>query len=360
MKKLVSRFLYAFKIFGFIYSYEPTYIIWSLLLIICNSILPFINLFFPRRFIEQLIEGDNYFNILYTGLTYGIILLVCLLLKNYFSIKCNGLSERFTMNLKNDLGLGFMNLDFEQIEIGSERDNILLAKNVTQISNGLSHVQEIVTNVITVIGLTYVIIQLDWIFILLVFLTLILKAAFVRYQFKYREKQRIKFAQVDKVGSYLTDVSYFNQAAAKEIRVNNARDWLMKKIVKWRGEMVGLQYKDYGLYTFLQILSALVTTIQSFIILWILANRYSLGVINIADFTMYFNAVTVLTISISNITSKIGEYNQQVLNLSDFDKVIKGKSLYDGSNDTGPLYRGILIWKMLNWNFIMCLFLSKK
>ena len=90
-------------------------------------------------------------------------------------MKCNGLSERFTMNLKNDLGLGFMNLDFEQIEIGSERDNILLAKNVTQISNGLSHVQEIVTNVITVIGLTYVIIQLDWIFILLVFLTLILK-----------------------------------------------------------------------------------------------------------------------------------------------------------------------------------------
>ena len=61
---------------------------------------------------------------------------------------------------------------------------------------------------------------------------------------------------------------------------------------------------------------------QSFVILWLLAGSYIDGAISIADFTMYFSAVAALTASLSAITEQLGNYSQQVLNVSDYKKFV--------------------------------------
>ena len=46
-----------------------------------------------------------------------------------------------------------------------------------------------------------------------------------------------------------------------------------------------------------------------FVILISLARRFADGAIGIGDFTMYFTAVTTLTLKLSSIISTVGEYN---------------------------------------------------
>ncbi|NLK76098.1 MAG: ABC transporter ATP-binding protein [Clostridiales bacterium] len=326
MKKLMYKINMGIKICKFIASYEPMYIFLFLLNIICSSILPLFYVYVPKMFIELLISGSPYPQIAINVLVYSLILLLIELFKQFITTKSNYLIEKFTLSLKNDIGLITMQLELINVERASNRDIISLANNVYQISSLATITQSIISNVITVLGLSYIIVRLEWVFVMLIALTLIIKAIFVRFQFKYREKQRIKFARNDRVGNYLTDILYFKQGAVKEVRVNNAQNWLMGKITAWRNEMVELQYADYGLYTLIQILSAAMTTIQSFVVLWILTGRYIEKVINIADFTMYYSAITTISTSLSSITSQISEYNRQILNFNDFEKIISYKN----------------------------------
>jgi ABC-type multidrug transport system fused ATPase/permease subunit len=174
----------------------------------------------------------------------------------------------------------------------------------------------------TIAGLAYIIFRLDWLFILLVAATLALKAVFVRLQYSYSRRRRLMYAQNDRLGNYLTDLCYFNDGAAKEIRLNNIQDWLMGKIKGYRSEMVAMQLEDYRLYTAFEMITAVIMALQSFAILWSLSARYIGGAISIADFTIYFSAVIAITASLSRITEQIGDYNRQVLNVSDYRKLV--------------------------------------
>jgi ABC-type multidrug transport system fused ATPase/permease subunit len=327
MKKLISQIYMGIKICKLISFYEPMYILWSLFQIIFNAVLPLIYVYFPKLLIENLINGSDYSQIVIIVTLFLLIILFINMMNQYFSGKCSLLAEKFTLDVKNDMGLLTMKLELADIEMASSRDIILLASNVSQVTDVMSLVQRILSNLITILGLSYIIVQLDWLFIALVIVTLLIKTVFVKIQHQYRQKQRLKFTQNDRVGNYLTDVTYYNSGTSKEIRINSAQGWMMKKITAWRNGMVTLQYVDYGIFTLLQVLSVVITTVQSFIILWVLSSRYISGMINIADFTMYFSAVATITISLGSISDQIGDYNRQILNLSDFEKLTSIKLL---------------------------------
>ena len=67
--------------------------------------------------------------------------------------------------------------------------------------------------------------------------------------------------------------------------------------------------------------SKVLTSVQ---ILVSLAKRVMDGIIGIADFTMYFSAVTVLTVTLSSVVSLIGDYNRRQLAVYDFDELSAG------------------------------------
>lgn len=82
---------------------------------------------------------------------------------------------------------------------------------------------------------------------------------------------------------------------------------------------LSLQYGDFDYYAAIEAVSGIILALQSLVILISLARRFADGAIGIGDFTMYFTAVTTLTLKLSSIISTVGEYNMTKISLTDFD-----------------------------------------
>ena len=318
MKRFKEKLTAPIKIFKIISKYEPLYFVLTLPQILLSSILPLLYVYFPKLFIEQLTNGNDYSEIVKTVLLYIGILLVINIMNLFLSNKGDFHVDRFSKKLWQETGSITMSLPLENMEGANYRDRLALANNITKITATAGLLQSIIANIITIIGLAVIITGLDFIFVLLVLATLCVKILFVYLTYKHNEKRRKLLAANDRIGNYLIGAAYFNQGVAKEIRINNLNGWFMGKIKGYRNEMLRLQYGNFKRNALFESITAVIMALQSLMILWILSMRFIDKTISIADYTMYFSAVTTLTITLSTIVEKIGEYNRHQLNLSDF------------------------------------------
>jgi ABC-type multidrug transport system fused ATPase/permease subunit len=112
---------------------------------------------------------------------------------------------------------------------------------------------------------------------------------------------------------------------ARELVKNGAEDYV------FIDEMLRLQYKSFRNYAvFDSILSVLIAA-ESLLVLLLLTDKYSGGMLSIADFTMYFSTVISLTAALSAFTEQIENYNCQILNVNDYRKLI---DMYTQENDS--------------------------
>ncbi len=340
--KIQDKISTPIKIFKIISRYEPIYFILTIPKIIISSILPLVYVYFPKLFIEQLTSGDDY-NIILKSILLYIVLLFGLNVIN--ALISNGISlftNRFIKNMRQQTGDITMSLPLEMVEGAEYRDRLIMSNNITQITGVMDLLQNIISSIITIIGLSAIIARLDIIFVILVCLTLGFKVLFVYLTYKHNEKRRKLYAVNNRIGEYLNGVAYFNHGAAKEIRINNLQKWFMGKIKFYRDEMLRLQYGDFKMNALFESITAFIMALQSFIILYMLSLRYLDSVINIADFTMYFNAIIALTGTLSAIVGYIGEYNRQSLNFSDYN------TLYNTVGNIQPYQKGVMTEKDMN------------
>lgn len=323
MKKFIDNFINSINVVSIIARYEPLYLLVIIPQIILDAILPILYVYFPKIIIQELMNKSEYNIILDVIITYGIVLIIIKVVINYLNSYSMLLTERFSKQLKFSIGKLAMEIELKEIESGKSSDIIRLASNTTKLTETMGLIRKIISNVITISGLAYIIMKLDWSFILLVCGVLAIKTWFVRLQFNYFKERRNMYAQNDRVGNYLTEICFFNNGAAKELRLNNIQKWFMGKIKGYREEMVGLQKHDYSRYLLFEIITTIILAIQNLLILWILSRRYMSGSISIAEFTMYFSAITTITSCLTSITEQIGEYRRQIVNVTDYKKLIK-------------------------------------
>lgn len=322
MKKLLLKLAASAEIIKIIAKYEPLYIAYALPQVILTAVLPLLYVYAPKMIIEKLTDGSPYIDVINVIAIYTGILLLINIINTILSSKSGLYAEKFSKKLRFEIGKITMELAFKDIESANFRDIIGMANNAAGLTVTMSLVQNIIANIITIAGFAYIIIQLDYLFILLVAVILSVKIIFTYYRYTYNRKMRKLFAKNDRVGNYLTGIAYFNEGGAKEIRVNSLQNWFIGKIKYFRNEMVDLQYKDFRRYAIYEILTAVIMAGQSFLVLWILSLRYINSTVSIADFTMYFFAVASLTACLSTITEQIGSYNQEILNVADYKKLI--------------------------------------
>jgi hypothetical protein len=143
------------------------------------------------------------------------------------------------------------------------RDKLLMAKNTTQITTAARLSQNILSNMISIAGLSVIIFLLDSVFVLVILATLATRGAFVFFIYKFNEKLRKLHAQNDRIGNYLNHLALYDQGAAKELRVNNIGNWFMKKMLGYRNEMVRLQYAGFKRHAIYDSIAALIMSLQS-------------------------------------------------------------------------------------------------
>lgn len=301
--------------------YEPLYLILMIPRIIINAILPIVLVYFPKLIIDRLIADNiEYKDIFKIVLIYALILLIMKVIQTYLQSKTSLIAERFTLKLKEEIGTISSLVDLEDVEKTSFKDIVIMGSKASTITHTLDLVQIIITNILTLISLTYIIAQLDLLFFLIVALTFIIKSSFVYYVYSYNKKIRTSVSSNTRILNYLNNTAY-NHGSAKEIRTNNLQEWFLKKVSDCRDEMVRIQYKDFNRYAITNIIMKIIMAVQSFLVLWLLAIRYIEREITIADFTLYFTSVTTLTVTLNNISEKIGAYKQEMLNLLDYKKL---------------------------------------
>lgn len=322
-------------IFKMISRYEPFYMVCSFPQAILTAVQALLAAYFPKLFIEQLMGGESHLNIVKTILLYAAVLLFVSMMNLFLKNRTEFFADRFAKKIRETTGTITMNLPLEVMESADFHDKLYMANHVNEIISAAAVLQRIFSELFTVAGLAAVIAQLDFVLVLFIGAILAVKAFFVYLMQKRLAKQRISYAQNDRVGNYLNNVAYSDKGAAKELRLNNLESWFMGKIHGYRDEMLRLQYGDFRRYALFEVLLSVMMAAQTFCMLWILSAQYIDGVITIADFTMYFSAVTVISTSLSNVIEEIGEYNRMRLSMSDFDRIntagdaVTGKTLSD-------------------------------
>lgn len=321
MKKQFEKLTAPVCIFKIIYLHEPSYLIWSMLQIAANAVLPLLYVYAPKRILEALTAGSGFADVLKIIFSYGAILFLISVGNTFFANKASLAASRFAKKLQYNIGIITMALPVSDIERASTAEAVNLAKNAFAITETASYLSRTISNAITIAGLAYLIVRLDAVSLLSVLAVVSVKSVFTYVQFRYNKKARLLSAQNERVGNYLMGLAYFNHGAEKEIRVDNLQDWFIGKNKAYRNEMVTLQYRDFKYTALFEAILTIVTVLQSFLVLTILAGNYINGTIRIADFTMLFTAITSLTAALSAFSDQISLYNRQVMNVSDYQKL---------------------------------------
>lgn len=311
----------ALKILSMISKNEPRYILFSIPHLLLSSALTMIGIYFPKFFIQQLENKMTFVSIATSVGMYIVILFVVKFVDSFIVYNIDICRERFTKRIRLQAGELTMKLPLASIEGASFGDKLAMANNITKIMDAFSILQSIIINCITIIGLTAIIIKLDAVFLLAIAIVLFIKGLFVYITYLYRKKRRVLYGENDRIGSYLESTAYFNKGAAKELRINAHINWFMKKVKAYRERMLSLQYEDFNHSMRFDVISSLLLSLQSFVILALLAKRVISGIIGIADFSMYFTTITTLTITLSSIITLVGDYNNKQVVLTDFDKL---------------------------------------
>jgi len=311
-----------FSILRLILEKEPSYPLWSLPQLVTSSILPLLAVYVPKRILEALTGSSTFGETARVILFYSVLLLLLKIPDHIFLNRSMLAAERFAANLRFEIGRMTMQLEMKDVETATQRKVVQMANHAAGLTEILGVVRQMVSNVMTIVGLAWITLRLNALLLLVISAVLGIKIFFSHLQFRFYKQARELYAKNDRIGDYLMGLAYFNQGAQKELRVNNLQAWFMEKILRYRGEMVRLQYKDFRRHALFESVMAVLMAAQSLAVLVILTDNYLAGLITIADFTMYFSAVTALTAALTGLTQQIRRYNEQVLHFTDYQTLV--------------------------------------
>lgn len=318
MKKIINKLKTPFKIIKLLFNESPLYFILSFFNILIVPTITFISVYFPKIFIEKMEISNIYMEILIPILYFVLLLIILQTVNkiiNYFKDKC---SNKMTKQLQFKVAEYAIKLDLYQLESPENKNRIYLAKNIVSVVGIFNIFTNIVSNAITILGLSILITSINFVYLIIIGIVLIIKIILNIVQFKYFQKIRVLDADNNRSGRYLDSCLYFNEGSAKEIRVNNLQTWFKQKIVNFRTKMINIQISGMRITYLFEIIMRIFVSLQTCVILILLSQEYINQKINIASFSMYFNSLVLLSNSLIGLINNILSYNNTNVNVQDF------------------------------------------
>ena len=322
----------AFRLLG---RYQPMYYAYMVPLILVTSAIPLTGVWLPKVIIEFLTGGKEYGQILAMVGLYVAILILMNVARNFLACRADLSIARFRARLQLEIGRAAMNAPISEIENARYREEIILAGSVAELSDIMNILQNLFSAAVTILGLGYLIVRVNLLFFLLAGFTLGLKIVLSLVKFRGDEGLRKEEAENNKVGGYLDYLQYYDEGAAKEVRADNAQDWLFGKISAFRDRMVSIQLRSFRRYNLFEALQMLAVAVQNLLILFTLSGYYMEGRLSIADFSLYFSSVTLLSSTLSGVTDQMFSFSRKLLYCSDFNKIV-GQGMGVAENDAAP------------------------
>lgn len=312
----------AFRLLG---RYQPVYYAYMLPLILVSSAIPLTGVWLPKAIIGLLTEGKGYRQVLAVIGLYVALLALENVARNLLEHRADLSVARFKARLQLEIGKTAMDARICDIENARYKEEIILAGSVAGLSDIMSILQSLFSAAVTILGLGFIIVRVNLLFFLLVGFTLGLKIVLSLLRFRYDEGLRREEAENNKVGGYLDYLQYYDEGAAKEVRVDNAQDWLFGKIGAFRDRMVSIQLRSFRQYNLFEALQVVAVAVQNILILLALSGYYMDGRLSIADFTLCFSSITLLSSTLSGVTDQLFNFNQKLVYCGDFNRIVQSR-----------------------------------
>ena len=175
----------------------------------------------------------------------------------------------------------------------------------------------LLTKFFTFIGCLFILIQMQWTLLLMVFITTTLSYGLTHYLQKYRYKHLQEEAQLEKQMNYVLHKAE-DFKAAKDIRIFYLQSWLDDLFVSARNCYQDFQNKVQAILLFGDIFDLLMTFVRNGIIYIYLLYRFMNGNLGIAEFLLMFNTVSQFSEEIRGIFFELTTLYQESLELSVF------------------------------------------
>lgn len=298
-----------------IHHFSKMYLILRIIVIVLNASVPLVMVIFPRFIIDYVINGKYVnavfvvlalflFNMIYSTINQSLIF--------YFEVK----DQLFIRQYEHKLMEKVMSIEYELVESASTHNMKEEAKrgagNILQFIN---NVQNIITNIISLLFAAYLITYLNFWLVILIIVTVALNG-YINYRKTQADiKMERDFAVLQRKWNYFNHICR-DISNAKEIRLYHLSGWLSKKITHFVEDHEALIRSSYHNQSVSRRFAAFSEMIQEGVVYFYIGLQLWKGLITVGEFTQYIAAVNLVSSTIISITNNTLEIrkNRQFIN----------------------------------------------
>lgn len=308
------------------WKYDKLYIIWMVLFQFTNSLIPIVAVILPKYMIDELMGTKNVYRlILYVAILAGYIL-IATCLSNYWNWDAFSRRCKVSAEFDSDLHRRLAEADFERLEDPHFLDLQEKAQKFLYCDwHGFGYLLDcammIIGQCFTLIGISVVIITLDWRIVAVFVVSLIISTILEGKQKKKAMRLSQEIARDQRGWKYFSELfEDFN--CGKEIRMNSMGKWLLARERNYFTKVnVNLKQQNdtyikagnWGaFFTFLQQIFS-----YGYLLVCVVEDTISIG-----SFTMYTTAVTAFASSFRRVMESIIEIRAYDMYYDDLDEYL--------------------------------------
>lgn len=309
-KKNISTFGYFIKMaYGYSKGYIPLQIVCALL----NSVPAIVNVVCPKYIIDGLLDGEGaeYFAfyisiIVISNVGIGIV-------RKYIGIRMSMCHKDIMNRFEERIGKKIMNMEYrylEEPEILNMKDQAIMPINSQGIIGKMfATMQTLVETIVTMAGLTAVILTLDAYVLIFVLLVMLINTKLIKCS------ERVQYETFQKMIPHNREFKYYAELAtrfeqAKEIRIYDMKEFILNAIDAFNAKSMNMYRELFTRAGRYDVLKSLLLVFQEVVLYGYMAVRVFAGKIGIGDYVMYISAARKVSQNMSELFSIAVQINQ--------------------------------------------------
>ncbi|OON99989.1 MAG: hypothetical protein ATN35_09770 [Epulopiscium sp. Nele67-Bin004] len=312
----------------FCWKYNKKFLFGNLLLSIVNMVYPLLAVIVPSYIIDELL-GQQRMDVIAS-----LILLLCVgnFVGGWISIELsvynmnqkNVLFNRFQLFLSDNL----LRADLEQLESAEflttkEKAHKYLYGDGRGFASIFDDFTNVITQILTIITLSYIILQLNGIVLIALFVSIILSGVFDAKAQKAQVKINLDKADIERKTRYYSEVME-DHKVSKEVKIYNMADWIKNKYASCLEDSQKFYLQFFQVLGNNAKLKQVLQLAEQLILYFYIATEILKNTISVGSFTMYVSAVTNLVAAIKSV---IQSYIRIMASESYFEETDKYLSL---------------------------------
>lgn len=302
---------------GTAFRLEPALFWTRVPFMVVHAATPFLPIFFVRLILNGIMAGETEKRILSYVLAFSLSVFVGQVFEKILESCSHVRMEAALRKMKNYLGECVMAMPYGEAEQPGVRDFVLLAKEGADLSAIFEHAASILTNLLTLTGVSAIVISVQPLLFLPVLAVVGVRLLADRRNLRLWDKWRPVYAPVMRKGGYLIGVMR-RILYGKEVRLNHLEDWLERKLSDvWEqylrisaGHNISLQRNH--------VFPELAAVLQESVVYLVLAYRVVFRGMLIGDFSMYMTGVNTFSDKVRQIVMSFSELAKAGLFAGDF------------------------------------------